>query len=87
MKKVTASVTATALAVLALLFCAVAFSDVPHNRMIRAPQPTLTILTLGACAVIAAVLWVWISRTRGSFYCALAASGLLLLFSLACLCV
>ena len=86
-RKHLAAVIVTVAAAFALFFCALAFEDVPRNRMIHDPSSMLWILAGGAGAVVLSVIWTWMRSGRIAYYCGLAVSGLLLLFSLVCLCV
>jgi hypothetical protein len=87
MTKFIPSAVATVGASFALWVFALAFADVPSNKLVRGPEGVLTLLVTGAGAAILSVTWVWLRTTRISFYCALVVSFLLFLFSLSCLCI
>ena len=87
MRKVAASVIVTVAAAFALFFAKLAFDDVPRNRLVHTPDIYLTILAVGAGAAVLCVVWVWMRSGRLAYYCGLAVSALLFLFSFLCLCV
>jgi hypothetical protein len=60
---------------------------VPRNRTIHNSSTTLTILGIGTGAAVLSVIWAWMRSGRVAYYCGLAVSGLLFLFSLLCICV
>lgn len=87
MTKLVPSTIATVGASLALWVFALAFADVPRNNLVRDPAVLLNLLVIVAGAAILSVTWVWLRSTRVSFYCSLAVSFLLFVFSLLCLCI
>ena len=83
-----ASGTIAGLAALFALYIGwLAFEDVPRNHMIRDPSVPLSVLVVGASAVVVCAALVWMRPRRGWFYLSLATSAFLLLWSLVLGCV
>jgi hypothetical protein len=75
----------TIAAAFALYFCKLALDDL--LRVAHTAATCVAILSMGAGVVACSVVFGWIRRCRLTYYFGLAASALLFIFSMVCLCI